>query len=46
MVVPRNDGSAVISLLKALSRDWTFSMVQTQDLMMVVRLDDEVVSGG
>jgi hypothetical protein len=39
VVVPNNDVSLVISLLKVLSREWTFSQVKIQDLNMVVRSD-------
>jgi hypothetical protein len=38
-----NDGFQVISLLKALSVDWTFFRVKTQDLAMLVGLDDDGV---
>jgi hypothetical protein len=43
MVVSDNGGFQVISLLKALSMDWTFFRVKTQDLAMLVGLDDDGV---
>ena len=40
-LVPGNGGLIVVSLLKALFGDWTFSRVKTQDLTMMVRPNDD-----
>jgi hypothetical protein len=36
VVIAGNDGCPVISLLKALFEDWTFFMVKTKDLTILV----------
>jgi hypothetical protein len=43
VAVPSNDGFLVVSLLKALFGDWTFSRVKTQDLPLMVRPGDDGV---
>ena len=42
-LVPENGGFLVVSLLKALFGDWTFSRVKIQDLTMMVGPDDDSV---
>jgi hypothetical protein len=43
MVVPGNGVSLVVLLLKTLIGDWAFSGMNTQDLTVMVRPDDDYV---